>query len=114
MPKPTWILWMAFTVLAGCGRDAGQSAAPKQPAASGQTTGPRLIHSPPITQLVPEQLRALSMECEKYSPDKSARGPYEAAYCEDAIAAWADSPLQMIPIPVNKDDSARRSPPSPP
>jgi len=95
---------MAFTVLAGCGGDAGQSAAPKQPAAPGRPAGPELIHSPPITQLVPEQLRTLSMECEKYSPDKSARGPYEAAYCEDAIAAWADSPLQMIPIPVNKDE----------
>jgi hypothetical protein len=114
MPKPTWILWMAFTVLAGCGGDAGQSAAPKQTAAPGRPAGPELIHSPPITQLVPEQLRALSMECEKYSPDKSARGPYEAAYCEDAIAAWADSPLQMIPVPVNKDDSARQSPASPP
>jgi len=38
------------------------------------------------------------MECEKYVPDKSARGPYDAAYCEDAIAAWSDSPLQMLPI----------------
>jgi hypothetical protein len=45
-----------------------------------------------------EQLRSLSMECEKYVPDKSARGPYDAAYCEDAIAAWSDSPLQIVPI----------------
>jgi hypothetical protein len=51
------------------------------------------------------------MECEKYSPDKSTRGPYEAAYCEDAIAAWADSPLQIVPL--QKDDSIRRSPASP-
>jgi hypothetical protein len=51
------------------------------------------------------------MECEKYSPDKSTRGPYEAAYCEDAIAAWADSPLQMVPIP--KDESIQHSPASP-
>jgi hypothetical protein len=97
--------------LAGCGRDSGQSAAPNPPAAPGQPAVPRLIHSPPVAQLAPEQLRSLSMECEKYSPDKSSRGPYEAAYCEDAIAAWADSPLQMLPL--QKDDSTRRSPASP-
>jgi hypothetical protein len=51
------------------------------------------------------------MECEKYSPDKSTRGPYDAAYCEDAIAAWADSPLQIVPIP--KDESIPH-PPAPP
>ena len=62
-------------------------------------------------RLTPEELRALSMECEKYSPDKSTRGPYDAAYCEDAIAAWADSPLQMVPIPR---DEAIRHPPAPP
>ena len=38
------------------------------------------------------------MECEKYSPDKSSRGPYEAAYCEQAMAAWGDSPLQIVII----------------
>jgi hypothetical protein len=38
------------------------------------------------------------MECQKYEPDKSTRGPYDAAYCDDAIAAWADSPLQIVPI----------------
>jgi hypothetical protein len=38
------------------------------------------------------------MECEKYVADKSARGPYDAAYCEEAIAAWSDSPLQIVPI----------------
>ena len=99
---PTCILLMAFSILTGCGRDSGRPAAPKQPAA------PRLIHSPPISQLSPQQLRSLSMECEKYSPDKATRGPYDAAYCEDAIAAWADSPLQMIPIP--KDEPNRHSP----
>jgi len=48
------------------------------------------------------------MECEKYVPDKSARGPYDAAYCEDAIAAWSDSPLQMLPM--IKDEPARDAP----
>jgi hypothetical protein len=38
------------------------------------------------------------MECEKYPADKSARGPYDAAYCEVAMAAWADAPLQIVPI----------------
>jgi hypothetical protein len=88
---------MAFFSLSGCDRDSGQPAVPKR-----QPIEPRLIHSPPITRLTPEQLRALSMECEKYSPDKSTRGPYDAAYCEDAIAAWADSPLQMVPIPKDE------------
>jgi hypothetical protein len=114
MTKPTCILLMVFAALTGCGRDSGRSAAPKQPAAPGQAAVPRLIHSPPIAQLPPQQLRSLSMECEKYSPDKSARGPYEAAYCEDAIAAWADSPLQIVPVPINKDESIRNSPASPP
>jgi hypothetical protein len=123
MRKPTCILLMAFAALTGCGRDAGRSAAPKsaasgqtaasgQAAAPGQAAMPRLIHSPPIAQLSPEQLRSLSMECEKYSPDKSSRGPYDAAYCEDAIAAWADSPLQIVPIPINKDEAMRNSPAS--
>ena len=53
------------------------------------------------------------MECEKYAPEKSARGPYEAAYCEEAIAAWSDSPLQMVPIPMDKDGATRTSPASP-
>jgi hypothetical protein len=110
--RPTCILLMMLAALAGCGRDAGQSAQPKQLAAPAQPAAPRLIHSPPISQLVPEQLRALSMECEKYAPEKSARGPYEAAYCEEAIAAWSDSPLQMIPIPMDKDGATRTSPAS--
>ena len=104
MTKPACILLMMFAALAGCGRASGRSAAPKQPAV------PRLIHSPPISQLTPEQLRSLSMDCEKYSPDKSTRGPYEAAYCEEATAAWADSPLQMIPM--QNDDPTRHSPAS--
>ena len=117
MPKPTRVLVMVFAALAGCGRDAGQSAAPKLPAAAAeaaapaQATVPRLIHSPPIAKMGAEQLRSLSMECEKYVPDRSARGPYDAAYCEDAIAAWSDSPLQMLPI--IKDGSVRDSPAPP-
>lgn len=56
----------------------------------------RLLHSPPISRLEPEQLRSLSMDCEKYPPKGWARGRYDAAYCEAAIAAWSDSPLQMV------------------
>jgi hypothetical protein len=63
-----------------------------------QAPAPGLIRSPPIAQLAAEQLQSLSMECQKYSPDQSSRGPYDAAYCEEAIAAWADSPLQMLPL----------------
>jgi hypothetical protein len=43
-----------------------------------------------------EQLRSLSLECESYPRNDSMRGRYEAAYCEDAIAAWGDSPLQIV------------------
>jgi len=84
------VLLIVFsTTLTACGGDAGQ---PRQPPAT------RLIHSPPIGQLAPPQLRALSMECEKYTPDGSTRGPYDSAYCDDAIAAWGDSPLQIVTI----------------
>jgi hypothetical protein len=76
----------------GCGGDSAQPNRPPPPVS-------RFIHSPPIGGLNPEQLRALSMECEKYSPDGTSRGPYDVAYCENAIAAWGDSPLQMVPIP---------------
>jgi hypothetical protein len=58
----------------------------------------RLAHSPPVARLDPQQLRSLSMECEEYSPNNSMRGRYDAAYCEEAIAAWGDSPLQMVII----------------
>jgi hypothetical protein len=113
MPRAAFILLIVLgAALTGCGRESG-GAQPKQLAAPAQPAAPRLIHSPPISQLVPEQLRALSMECEKYAPEKSARGPYEAAYCEEAIAAWSDSPLQMIPIPMDKDGATRTSPASP-
>jgi len=86
------LLVMFGAALTGCGREPGRAEVPSPPA------GPALIHSPPIAQLAAAQLRSLSMECEKYVPDKSARGPYDAAYCEEAIAAWSDSPLQIVPI----------------
>jgi hypothetical protein len=78
--------------LTGCGSDSGQSVAPPKSKTA------MLINSPPIKQLTAQQLRSLSMACEKYPPGKSARGPYDADYCEDAMAAWADAPLQIVPI----------------
>jgi hypothetical protein len=84
-----------------CGRTAPPAV---QPAAS------KFIHSPPVAKLNDQQLRALSMDCEKYVPDKTTRGPYDAAYCEAAMAAWADAPIQMLPF--GKDASV--SPPSAP
>jgi hypothetical protein len=91
--KPACLAPILFCVaLSGCGSDSGQSVAPPHSNAA------MLIHSPPIKQLTAQQLRSLSMTCEKYPTDKSARGPYDAAYCEDAMAAWADAPLQIVPI----------------
>jgi hypothetical protein len=111
-PKTPFILLIVLSAASsGCGRDSGQTAAPGQASAPRQAAAPQLIHSPPIAQLAAEQLRSLSIECEKYVPDKSTRGPYDAAYCEDAIAAWSDSPLQIVPI--IKDQSVRDSPASP-
>ena len=89
------LLIVLIAALTGCGRDPAQ---PLRRAASRTAAVPRLIHSPPIAKLSAEQLRSLSMDCEKYVPDELARGPYDAAYCEDAIAAWADSPIQMVAI----------------
>ena len=59
----------------------------------------RLLHDPPIKELTAQQLRALSMDCEAYPRHQAMRGRYDAAYCEAAMAAWADSPLQMLIIP---------------
>jgi hypothetical protein len=59
----------------------------------------RLLHDPPVGRLSAEQLRSLSMECGKYPRHDAMRGRYDAAYCEEAMAAWADSPLQMLTIP---------------
>jgi hypothetical protein len=101
------IICIAFIVciaaVSGCG---GKSEVPRQAEQAPQALTSRLIHSPPVDRLAPQQLRALSMECEKYAPDKSARGPYDAAYCEQAMAAWSDAPLQIVPIP--KDPSPRQ------
>jgi hypothetical protein len=76
--------------LSGCGGDSGELAPI------------RLKHSPPVGRLDPQELRSLSMECEKYPPNNSMRGRYDAVYCEQAIAAWGDSPLQMVIIPPSK------------
>jgi hypothetical protein len=90
MPKMAFLWAAAFSsLLIGCGGDS----TPKPPVQS------KAINTPPIAKLTPQQLRGLSMRCEKYVPDQSTRGPYDAKYCEDAIAAWADAPLQMIQIP---------------
>lgn len=59
-----------------------------------------------------EQLRSLSMECEKYPRNDSMRGRYDAAYCEDAIAAWGDSPLQIVKVEKNGPAPAAQSPTS--
>jgi len=102
-----WLPLLALgTALAGCGGDSGQP--PPAPPAS------RFIHTPPISRLTPEQLRALSMDCEKYSPEGVSRGPYDTAYCENAIAAWGDSPLQMVTIPDKVTTTPRQVTPTPP
>ena len=91
--KPACLPLILFCIaVSGCGSDSGQSAAPPK------SNDAMLIHSPPIKQLTAQQLRSLSMACENYPSDKSARGPYDAAYCEDAMAAWADAPLQIVPV----------------
>jgi hypothetical protein len=110
------LLVMFGAALTGCGREPGRAGVPNSTVAPSSTAapspppGPTLIHSPPIAQLAAAQLRSLSMECEKYVPDKSARGPYDAAYCEEAIAAWSDSPLQIVPIPPKPDSPKPDSP----
>jgi hypothetical protein len=89
--KPIYFVLAAVgAMLSGCGTPSGQ------PSRSVQAVESKFIHSPPIQQLTPQQLRSLSMDCQKYSPDKSSRGPYDTAYCEDAIAAWSDSPLELV------------------
>jgi hypothetical protein len=79
--------WLVLGVLgaAACGQ------APMPPAARS-----RLIDTPPIAKLTPDQLHGLATRCGRYTPDGPARGPYDARYCEAAIAAWSDSPIQML------------------
>jgi hypothetical protein len=99
--KPACILLIVCgAVAAACGRD-GADIAPL-----------RLRHDPPIARLTTEQLKSLSIDCERYPPKESMRGRYDAKYCEDAIAAWGDSPLQMITIPGERPSPAH-PPPSP-
>ena len=83
-------------VLSLTGIFAGCSRAPVPQARADE---PTLIHTPPIKQLDLKQLKALSIECEKYLPGQFARGPYDAVYCQAAIDAWGDAPLQMVRIP---------------
>jgi hypothetical protein len=86
--KPAGLLLIVCgAAAAGCGRDAADIAPV------------RLRHDPPIARLTAEQLRSLSMECERYAPKDSMRGRYDAKYCDDAMAAWGDSPLQMVTLP---------------
>ena len=71
------------------------------PAPQARADEPILIHTPPLKQLDLRQLKALSIECEKYLPGQFARGPYDAAYCQAAIDAWGDAPLQIVRIPAS-------------
>ena len=86
-PHKLYALWLAG-MLAACSRAPAPHA-----------DEPTHIHTPPIKQLDLKQLKALSMECEKYLPGQFARGPYDAAYCQAAIDAWGEAPLQMVRIP---------------
>ena len=79
--------WLVLGVVA-CGQ------APVPPAAPS-----RLIDTPPIAKLTPDQLHGLAARCGRYPPEGPARGPYDAEYCEAAIAAWSDSPIQMLRLP---------------
>jgi hypothetical protein len=76
--------WLVLGV-AACGQ------APAPPAATS-----RLINAPPIAKLTADQLHGLATRCGRYPPEGPARGPYDAGYCEAAIAAWSDSPIQML------------------
>ncbi len=84
-------LLIVGALLTSCARTAPSHA---------RSDEPTLIHTPPIKQLNVKQLKALSMECEKYLPGQFARGPYDAVYCQGAIDAWGDAPLQMVRIPA--------------
>jgi hypothetical protein len=115
MKAAAFLLIACGAISGGCSRDSAPTAPPitAPPTTAPPTTAPattaqpttaqppgaaNLIRTPPIKLLNDQQLRALSLRCEKYVPENSARGPYDAAYCEAAMAAWSDAPLQMIPI----------------
>jgi hypothetical protein len=90
--RPLMVCALSLTgIIAACSR---------APAPQAQGDQPVLVHTPPIKQLDLKQLKALSIECEKYLPGQFARGPYDAAYCQAAIDAWGDAPLQMVRIPA--------------
>ena len=85
------ILGVAMT---GCSHDSGKAAAPT------------LIHSPALSKMTPHQIQVLAVTCESYAQENNARGPYDAAYCGQAIKAWANVPLQaarMAPAPLFVD-----------
>lgn len=109
--KPSAFLLALFGALASALVSACGGAAPPsaQPAAKPEV--PKLIHSPPLAKLNDQQLRSLSMDCEKYVPDGTTRGPYDAAYCEAAIAAWADAPIQMLPFKQGRSTPQSSAPP---
>jgi hypothetical protein len=84
-----WLM-LCGAVLSGCGGDRH----------SAELMPLRLLHAPPVGQLSTEELRSLSMDCGKYPQKGTMRGRYDAAYCDAAMAAWSDSPLQMVTLPV--------------
>jgi hypothetical protein len=98
---PSRAIWVLFSAcLAGCGLACCSLAGCGGGGGNAADLAPiRLLHDPAIGRLTAEQLRSLSMDCERYPANGSMRGRYDAAYCEEAMAAWADSPLQMVTIP---------------
>jgi hypothetical protein len=110
MKSAAFLLIACGAISGGCSRDSAPTAPPTTaPPTTAQPPGAsNLIRTPPIKLLTDQQLRALSMRCEKYVPENSARGPYDAPYCEAAMAAWSDAPLQMVPI--EKDGSPQPTP----
>jgi hypothetical protein len=90
----------AVAIMAFAAAALGACGGGSDPARAGELSPIRLLHSPPVGRLSAQQLRDLSMECEKYPPRGPDRGRFDAAYCEEAIAAWSDSPLQLVVIPA--------------
>jgi hypothetical protein len=41
-----------------------------------------------MAMLTTAQLGAITAECLKYPPNQATRGPYDAAYCDQALAAY--------------------------